>query len=144
SATRPTAICSPGGSNARPRSYALQTARFPRSASPSGSKASARSRPASHEPTAARPPPTAGRSRRRRARRASRPASCAPTVARNTARFEKTPPRLIPSIGLIPRPKGEEMIKVAFAGVWVHDQDEALAFYTDKLGWELRADVTLP
>jgi catechol 2,3-dioxygenase-like lactoylglutathione lyase family enzyme len=36
------------------------------------------------------------------------------------------------------------MIKVAFAGVWVHDQDEALAFYTGKLGWELRADVTLP
>jgi catechol 2,3-dioxygenase-like lactoylglutathione lyase family enzyme len=36
------------------------------------------------------------------------------------------------------------MIKVAFAGVWVHDQDEALAFYTEKLGWELRADVTLP
>jgi catechol 2,3-dioxygenase-like lactoylglutathione lyase family enzyme len=36
------------------------------------------------------------------------------------------------------------MIKIAFAGVWVHDQDEALAFYTEKLGWELRADVTLP
>ena len=28
--------------------------------------------------------------------------------------------------------------------VWVHDQDEALAFYTDKLGLELRDDVTLP
>jgi catechol 2,3-dioxygenase-like lactoylglutathione lyase family enzyme len=28
--------------------------------------------------------------------------------------------------------------------VWVHDQDEALAFYTDKLGMELREDVTLP
>ena len=36
------------------------------------------------------------------------------------------------------------MIKISFAGVWVHDQDEALAFYTDKLGWEVRADVTLP
>ena len=36
------------------------------------------------------------------------------------------------------------MIRIAFSGVWVHDQDEALAFYTDKLGWELRADVTLP
>jgi catechol 2,3-dioxygenase-like lactoylglutathione lyase family enzyme len=36
------------------------------------------------------------------------------------------------------------MIKISFAGVWVHDQDEALAFYTGKLGWELRADVTLP
>jgi catechol 2,3-dioxygenase-like lactoylglutathione lyase family enzyme len=28
--------------------------------------------------------------------------------------------------------------------VWVHDQDEALAWYTDKLGMELRADVTVP
>jgi catechol 2,3-dioxygenase-like lactoylglutathione lyase family enzyme len=36
------------------------------------------------------------------------------------------------------------MIKIAFAGVWVHDQNEALAFYTEKLGWEVRADVTLP
>jgi catechol 2,3-dioxygenase-like lactoylglutathione lyase family enzyme len=36
------------------------------------------------------------------------------------------------------------MIRIAFSGVWVHDQDEALAFYTEKLGWELRADVTLP
>jgi len=36
------------------------------------------------------------------------------------------------------------MINIAFAGVWVQDQDEALAFYTEKLGWELRADVTVP
>ena len=28
--------------------------------------------------------------------------------------------------------------------VWVHDQDEALAFYTEKLGMEIRDDVTLP
>src|SRR4029078_2851349 len=28
--------------------------------------------------------------------------------------------------------------------VWVHDQDEALAFYTDKLGMEVREDVTMP
>jgi predicted enzyme related to lactoylglutathione lyase len=28
--------------------------------------------------------------------------------------------------------------------VWVHDQDEALAFYTQKLGLELRDDVTVP
>ena len=27
---------------------------------------------------------------------------------------------------------------------WVHDQDEALAFYTEKLGMELREDVTVP
>jgi catechol 2,3-dioxygenase-like lactoylglutathione lyase family enzyme len=35
------------------------------------------------------------------------------------------------------------MIRIATAQVWVHDQDEALAFYTDKLGMEVRADVTL-
>jgi catechol 2,3-dioxygenase-like lactoylglutathione lyase family enzyme len=28
--------------------------------------------------------------------------------------------------------------------VWVDDQDEALAFYTEKLGLELRDDVTVP
>ena len=29
-------------------------------------------------------------------------------------------------------------------GVWVHDQEQALAFYTDKFGMELREDVTVP
>ena len=36
------------------------------------------------------------------------------------------------------------MIKIANAQFWVHDQDEALAFYTQKLGREVRADVTHP
>jgi catechol 2,3-dioxygenase-like lactoylglutathione lyase family enzyme len=36
------------------------------------------------------------------------------------------------------------MIKLANAQLWVHDQDEALEFYTKKLGMEVRADVTLP
>lgn len=35
------------------------------------------------------------------------------------------------------------MIKIANAQFWVHDQDEALAFYTRTLGWEVRADVTV-
>ena len=35
------------------------------------------------------------------------------------------------------------MIKIANAQFWVHDQDEALAFYTKTLGWEVRADVTM-
>src|SRR3954447_9562544 len=35
------------------------------------------------------------------------------------------------------------MIKINSTQLWVHDQDEALAFYTQKLGWEVRADVTL-
>lgn len=36
------------------------------------------------------------------------------------------------------------MIRIATAQLWVHDQDEAHAFYTQKLGFEVRADVTLP
>ena len=36
------------------------------------------------------------------------------------------------------------MIKLAHTQLWVHDQDEALAFYTGKLGMEVRSDVTLP
>jgi predicted enzyme related to lactoylglutathione lyase len=35
------------------------------------------------------------------------------------------------------------MIKIANAQVWVHDQDEAVAFYTEKVGMEVRMDVTL-
>jgi predicted enzyme related to lactoylglutathione lyase len=36
------------------------------------------------------------------------------------------------------------MIKIATAQLWVHDQNEALAFYTEKVGMEVRADVTVP
>jgi predicted enzyme related to lactoylglutathione lyase len=36
------------------------------------------------------------------------------------------------------------MIRIATAQVWVHDQDEALAFYTEKLGMEVRSDASLP
>ncbi len=35
------------------------------------------------------------------------------------------------------------MITIGNAQFWVHDQDEALAFYTETLGWEVRADVTM-
>jgi len=35
-------------------------------------------------------------------------------------------------------------MKIANTQLWVHDQDEALAFYTEKLGMEVRNDVTLP
>jgi predicted enzyme related to lactoylglutathione lyase len=36
------------------------------------------------------------------------------------------------------------MLKIANAHLWVHDQDEALAFYTQKLGMEVRIDATMP
>ena len=36
------------------------------------------------------------------------------------------------------------MTKLGTVSVWVHNQDEALAFYTRKLGWEVRSDLTMP
>jgi uncharacterized glyoxalase superfamily protein PhnB len=36
------------------------------------------------------------------------------------------------------------MMRIANAQLWVHDQEEALAFWTQKVGMEVRADVTLP
>ena len=35
------------------------------------------------------------------------------------------------------------MMRIATTQVWVHDQDEALRFYTDKVGMEIREDVTM-
>jgi catechol 2,3-dioxygenase-like lactoylglutathione lyase family enzyme len=35
------------------------------------------------------------------------------------------------------------MFNISNTQLWVHDQDEALAFYTEKLGFEVRADVTM-
>ena len=36
------------------------------------------------------------------------------------------------------------MMKVSNAQLWVYDQEEALEFYTKKVGMEVRADVTVP
>ena len=36
------------------------------------------------------------------------------------------------------------MIRISNTQLWVHDQEEALAFYTQKVGMEVRADVTVP
>jgi predicted enzyme related to lactoylglutathione lyase len=36
------------------------------------------------------------------------------------------------------------MHSIANAQLWVHDQDEALTFYRDKLGWVVREDLTPP
>ncbi len=35
------------------------------------------------------------------------------------------------------------MYRIGNAQVWVHDQDEALEFYTKQLGMEVRSDVTM-
>ena len=36
------------------------------------------------------------------------------------------------------------MITIGSAQLWVHDQEEALAFWTEKVGMEVRMDATLP
>ena len=36
------------------------------------------------------------------------------------------------------------MMKLGTVQVWVNDQDEALAFYTRKLGWEIHSDQAVP
>jgi uncharacterized glyoxalase superfamily protein PhnB len=36
------------------------------------------------------------------------------------------------------------MIRISNAQLWVHDHEEALAFYTQKVGMEVRTDVTVP
>ncbi|MFZ1154885.1 MAG: VOC family protein [Solirubrobacteraceae bacterium] len=36
------------------------------------------------------------------------------------------------------------MIRIANAHLWVNDQEEALEFYTKKVGFEVRMDATLP
>lgn len=35
-------------------------------------------------------------------------------------------------------------MRIATTQLWVHDQDEALKFYTEVLGMEVRTDVTVP
>jgi catechol 2,3-dioxygenase-like lactoylglutathione lyase family enzyme len=44
-----------------------------------------------------------------------------------------------------PRVSVRRMItSITHTGVWVHDLDEALDFYTGKLGFEVRADIREP
>jgi catechol 2,3-dioxygenase-like lactoylglutathione lyase family enzyme len=35
------------------------------------------------------------------------------------------------------------LTRLTHINLWVHDQDEALAFYTHKVGFEPRQDVTV-
>jgi uncharacterized glyoxalase superfamily protein PhnB len=43
-----------------------------------------------------------------------------------------------------PAPLEDDVIRISTTQLWVHDQDEALAFWTDKAGFEVREDVTVP
>ena len=35
------------------------------------------------------------------------------------------------------------MIRIGTTQLWVHDQDAALEFWTTRIGWEVRSDVTV-
>src|SRR5207253_2684930 len=64
--------------------------------------------------------------------------------AADTARFEKTTrhARRIVAADRT-RETGGNMIKLSTTQLWVHDQDEALRFWTEKVGFEVRQDVTM-
>jgi predicted enzyme related to lactoylglutathione lyase len=36
------------------------------------------------------------------------------------------------------------MNRISSTQLWVHDQAEALEFYTQKLGWQVASDITIP
>jgi predicted enzyme related to lactoylglutathione lyase len=55
----------------------------------------------------------------------------------NTAGFEKTTASVIRNVVAM-------SVRIANTQFWVHDHDEALAFYVGKLGWEVRSDVSMP
>jgi catechol 2,3-dioxygenase-like lactoylglutathione lyase family enzyme len=66
--------------------------------------------------------------------------------ARSPAGFEKTARRAGTNVAADNDDSRRKTMlnQLANVQVWVHDQDEALAFYTEKLGLELREDVTVP
>ena len=117
--------------------------RWPISARWSGCTASARSPPASPGPTAARRPPIARRCRPRRVHaripscilsRDTRPRADSRVARQHTGR-RRAAREAVASCS---------MIKIASAHLWVHDQEVALKFWTEKVGLEVRQDVSLP
>jgi predicted enzyme related to lactoylglutathione lyase len=51
--------------------------------------------------------------------------------------LEKTAPGVLPTVLAMNQ-------HLSHIGLWVHDHDAAIAFYTEKLGFEVREDVSLP
>src|SRR5205823_10344824 len=90
-----------------------------------------------------RRPPTGPACRRPRFTPACRAASSSATpVRRRTAGFlrQHTGRRRAATTkrSVVP------MIKIASAHLWVHDQEVALKYWTEKVGMEVRQDVSLP
>src|SRR5207302_6244824 len=71
--------------------------------------------------------------------------ACSRRTRVHRARLEKTTAQGPANVATPSTRGGVTMLKqLTQAQVWVRDQDEALAFYTDKLGFEVREDVTVP
>ena len=79
-----------------------------------------------------------------RARAELRPARVRPPATPHVSRRRGRPRAVACPCQSLPPPRRHEMIKIADAQLWVHDQDEALAFYTEKLGMEVRVGRHLP
>ena len=108
-----------------------------------GLRASARSRRASGEPMGARPAPTGRRSACLAARLGSH-LRARPTCVREQHVWRSSASALLASAASFRSIEEESDDQIANTQLWVHDQDEALAFYTEKLGFEVRSDATLP
>src|SRR4029079_8979060 len=69
-------------------------------------------------------------------------AAATPHVWRRRRRAPSVGSSLPGNTARIPPRRGTPM-RIATTQIWVHDQDVALDFYTNKLGMEVREDVTL-
>src|SRR5438128_10252689 len=58
---------------------------------------------------------------------------------RRTVRAARTDSVAMPSLDHRER----QMIRISHVGVWVTDQDEAVKFYTETLGFEVRTDASM-
>src|SRR6266498_5189641 len=146
SARRPTSTSSPAAWSVRRRCSATPTTRSPTSVSPSGCSASDRSPRASAGRSASPPRPIGPLTRRpSSAADSDLHSAClgAPAV-QQLSRRQARAPRLTSPTTLRHRRMNTMLKHLTNVQVWVHDQDEALAFYTEKLGMELREDVTVP
>ena len=74
-----------------------------------------------------------------------RAASFAPTCGprQHVSRRQANEPRLAWPRRRNPNERRRNDRRVSNGQVWVHDQEEALEFWTKKVGWEVRSDITM-
>src|SRR5262245_27286349 len=142
SARRRAGICSDAGSSVRRSCFAARRSPSSRPASRSGTAASARSAAHSTSSSAKRRATTrtAGRAR------AFRPSPRAsPLCIRGRIQQSRRSAIQVSRVSVAAQTDQEDnMIStLSHTTIWVLDQDEALAFYTSKLGFEVGTDATM-